>query len=1028
MAINAQEQPLSAKQFVEQKRRERQAQRAAITVPEPKKRREGIADNPWDDVVNFGREIRDFFVSVPQFAANFISDPRKYLNEAKRIFEPGVAREVGSVLWRAATETHRNDKGDIDLWESFTQRPAHFIADLFLVKGILTKAARVSRLAKIAKVGEAVSAIERFPAAQIGAGLKRVARIPAVERIRTGLGIGPATKDLLAIRAHELADEARISAERIQRLAYRSLGPADVVALNRAVRVGAPDDLAKLTPAARKWYDEFTDLSTRQEAWLKAQPEGLLSDKRAFAANAKAAALTLYGPNFTRAQRAEVVKLMLEGKIKPTFASLYKISDSNWRLFSTLGQDVNALTGKVGRLEARYARGLFDEDIVTTAIKQTKAFHQLVGKRRFLARTMEYLQSKGLVRAIKHEKDLRPGEAILPSEVFKKYMETQIRAVSAYWRQKAAGAATRDAVVKAFEEVIGDPALRRELREIKHIAVPEYVANFIRQELAIPSPMGQVYDRLIGYWKGMATVLRPSYWTSVAAGNGILMAVHGVGPDDVARASAIREFLPPTVRSRLQHELAMPGTNLYERVAGTLGEASTFLDRTMLRGPVFAKEAERTRRALMEASSSTFAASDILSDPTKFAQMVAASPAVLSSQARIVERIYERVAQTTPELLRTRRELVNTAKKIASEERRLEKGLEAAATPQQRAALTFRDEKLMALRTQARELETKLARDSESIVRKLQRAARIDARLPETRQIAAWADDAIIAGNRLTGDIWRMLPAERKYLRRLIPFYAFSKAMTMFVAKLPFVYPGKVFLWNRWAYIVNDMREDPEFPDKYRSYAAIGHTADGSTVYVRIASLIPWQASIRGGLLGEIPIPSLLDIPGQNPLIKLLLELKGGPTWSERPWSPGEKMTRLDNGEVYEYRNGRLRRTIAQPSMWRSIWYMFPAGQMIDEILFPYMMTDRGWLLNPDPIRRPDGQIMYPRELLDRLASVFLLRTMARKEEDIRLQTRRRWAAVMRSYREDFRRASPEEREAIREVYQDALEFPFRVD
>jgi hypothetical protein len=70
-----------------------------------------------------------------------------------------------------------------------------------------------------------------------------------------------------------------------------------------------------------------------------------------------------------------------------------------------------------------------------------------------------------------------------------------------------------------------------------------------------------------------------------------------------------------------------------------------------------------------------------------------------------------------------------------------------------------------------------------------------------------------------------------------------------------------------------------------------------------------------------------------------------------KPVSPGDRAVRLDNGEVWEFKNKGVKRVVARPPFWRDVWKMFPQSFIIDSVFLNSVQTDRGWLLNPDPIQ-----------------------------------------------------------------------------
>ena len=144
------------------------------------------------------------------------------------------------------------------------------------------------------------------------------------------------------------------------------------------------------------------------------------------------------------------------------------------------------------------------------------------------------------------------------------------------------------------------------------------------------------------------------------------------------------------------------------------------------------------------------------------------------------------------------------------------------------------------------------------------------------------------------------------------------------------------------------------------------------------------------------------------------LEVEGGVSrWTAKPIQPGEYAVKINNGETYQLQeDGTVTRVVPQPSMWRVIFNMTPHAQMIDQLVHPYVQTNRGWLGQPDPIRKSDGSIVYPIELRDALLNMVpfvpRVRTMNPKEEKLREQKRNQ--RLMRDVWREIRRLPTERR------------------
>lgn len=328
------------------------------------------------------------------------------------------------------------------------------------------------------------------------------------------------------------------------------------------------------------------------------------------------------------------------------------------------------------------------------------------------------------------------------------------------------------------------------------------------------------------------------------------------------------------------------------------------------------------------------------------------------------------------------------------------------------------------LKRVAASLEADLKAQRAEVAQRMADAGQLRAQMPELEQVAAWADEAIDAGNRLAGAYNRLHPVERTVFKRLVPFWTYTKTMTKLVVSLPYLYPKRMFLWNRWSQIVADQFRDPEAPEWLKDYIPVGHTDDGATVIVKVSQFIPWNG-VRASEIGGMSVPGLLDFPQAHPLGKLYMELKGAtPEYSKRPITPGENMVRMDTGEVYEFtKDGRVRKTIAQPSPLRALWRLWPTSQLIDTLALPYVTTDRGWIGFQEAIQDADGSPMYPVSLLQRLSKVAGVPFDSVDIDELRMREQGTEMRVVRETIQQLRRMPPARREQMSEGLRDWLEL-----
>ena len=305
----------------------------------------------------------------------------------------------------------------------------------------------------------------------------------------------------------------------------------------------------------------------------------------------------------------------------------------------------------------------------------------------------------------------------------------------------------------------------------------------------------------------------------------------------------------------------------------------------------------------------------------------------------------------------------------------------------------------------------------EDAIHRLAEIGELQRRIPALTLDAGVAERAIQVGNRFYGSYARLSPFERVTLRRLLPFYTFNKAMTSLAFRLPYLYPKRVFIGTHLAQAWNDITSDENsyMPARLRDYVPVAARADGSVVAISSGYLNP-LSSAKIGEFSELPLPSVFNPLKSNPVIALLLKMNGAiPEWSAKPLSPGEYATRLDNGTVVQWTGTGFKTVVAQPSVFKSLFDLFPQGQLIDRLMHPYAQTDRGWLFSPDPISGPDGKPRYPRELMDNLlGSVIPVQTY--HKEEIQNQEKMKMVRVMQSYLKDLRFATPVRRDQIIEV------------
>ncbi len=275
------------------------------------------------------------------------------------------------------------------------------------------------------------------------------------------------------------------------------------------------------------------------------------------------------------------------------------------------------------------------------------------------------------------------------------------------------------------------------------------------------------------------------------------------------------------------------------------------------------------------------------------------------------------------------------------------------------------------------------------------------------------ADQAIIPANQFLGSYARLSPFERKILRQFIPFYTFTKAMSQLAFRLPFKMPMRQFAYlNLYRLWQDVMDTDSPRSSWFRNMTPVATLADGSLLMIRDGSFNPF-ANVRTVGMSGVEIPTAWDIFGSHPIFRLVLNGRGQLT--PKPVSPGEKATRLDNGEVWEFTGKGFKRVIAQPSWAKALWSLFPQSQMIDSAFQNAVQSDRGFALKQDPILGPNGKPVFPLGWQERLLGT-VVPTSRVNIEQLKAREMGKYRQIVTSYMEDMRRSPPAKRDAIRQV------------
>jgi hypothetical protein len=303
-------------------------------------------------------------------------------------------------------------------------------------------------------------------------------------------------------------------------------------------------------------------------------------------------------------------------------------------------------------------------------------------------------------------------------------------------------------------------------------------------------------------------------------------------------------------------------------------------------------------------------------------------------------------------------------------------------------------------------------------------AGALGERFPQVQKYADVLREAVRSANAFMGSANALSPIERNLFRRFMNFYTFNRTMTLLAFKLPFIAPTSAFAWSRLSQFMQDQTLDPEIGDRMKGftpmYARINpQTHEPETVWMSLKGL-----SHSGGLglshFGGIPIPNMLDPVHANRFLALGYRLRGGqvePSVKTIPYGTDEVYVNLHNGNVETIDDqGKPVVTIPQLPPIKGVASLFPQVQYAEHLLLPGQQSTQGWLVSPDTIKRPDGTVRYPYEMMQALGEMFGPKMVAATRDQLVTQQRLTDVAILKNLVKAMKAAGPDQREMIRQA------------
>lgn len=209
----------------------------------------------------------------------------------------------------------------------------------------------------------------------------------------------------------------------------------------------------------------------------------------------------------------------------------------------------------------------------------------------------------------------------------------------------------------------------------------------------------------------------------------------------------------------------------------------------------------------------------------------------------------------------------------------------------------------------------------------------------------------------LTGNL------ERKYLKRLMPFYNWYKFMAVYAAKLPINHPFKTVglrglgelseqqreqaFMEMFPYMKREI-EESGVPDRFDNMWPIKMEEDGKALFFNTRGMNVFttvEDIMRGDVLNML-----------SPLVKIPIERSSGrETFTNREYKTG------DAGADYQGKEKQV------PPLGEHILNQFQQYKLLKQSLVPAQQYDSGTLMNPEPILdKITGEYKYPIESVEK--------------------------------------------------------------
>jgi len=591
------------------------------------------------------------------------------------------------------------------------------------------------------------------------------------------------------------------------------------------------------------------------------------------------------------------------------------------------------------------------------------------------------------------------------------------------------------------------------------VQVPEEFAYVMDKMVTGPRGFWRFYDSVLDTWRDLILTFMPRYYVNNLIGNAAMLFFGGHSPLGKRAAMSSRDIPGEAMQSMLGAEAGSPSSFLarpwmeaqrpLRRAAEKMAEITDTRARQVFLTTASKEIAEReallnntTAAALVAQEAATDAVAilmkarsevlglplDALTETRKILKATEGQNDIIQAALRgDVDRTYKLRAKVMPGTVQSQADL--TMKEIANLQTQItrEKALSNLDPSKAEGRIADLKAQMEAAVTRLEQQTGKtLAENFGSKVYELPDIARLSELQARKRALQPYANIAEQVVSRMEGffgNYGRLHPIEREYIRRVIPFWTFSKTVFQLAFQLPFLRTKQAFLWHQFAKMMIDSVGDDRLPNRFRNYLPIGGDEEGNIVFLDLRNINPFEKATKFSSLGGVGgIPQFMD-PRNNPLVKIAVESIGGyDLFTEKPMVTPDQFVSL-NGTVWQFDpdTGKIESIIPQKPIVDSLFQQIPHMRILSEILEASGLVRISAAIQgkATPPINPDGTLTYDRSYMHAIARAAGFPVSIQDPERVKAQHQLLKKGMARRFRSAAGRVDPETRMQLESILRD---------